>query len=50
MWRQNIVKTAAGSSGDFDITVGIHRRSALSPLFFITVLEEAAKECRREEP
>jgi hypothetical protein len=40
------VRISAGSSGDFDTTVGVHQRSAMSALLFITVLEEATKECR----
>jgi hypothetical protein len=44
------VRTVAGSSEDFDITVGVHQESALSPLLYITVLEESTKECRGEGP
>jgi hypothetical protein len=39
------VRTVAGSS-DFYINVGVHQGSALIPLLFIMVLEEATKECR----
>ena len=37
------VKTVAGTSEEFEIRVGVHQGSALSPLLFITVLEEATK-------
>jgi hypothetical protein len=40
------VRTVAGSSEDFDITVGVHQGSALSKLLFIKVLEEATNDCR----
>ena len=39
------VRTLAGTSGEFDITVGVHQGSTLSPLLFITVLEEVTREC-----
>lgn len=44
------VKSMAGLSEEFDIGVGVHQGSALSPLLFITVMEEATKECRRGGP
>ena len=37
------VKTVAGTSHEFEIRVGVHQGSALSPLLFITVMEEATK-------
>ena len=42
------VKTVAGKSEKFKIGVGVHQGSALSPLLFIAVMEEATKECRGE--
>ncbi len=42
------VKTAAGVSEEFSIRVGVHQGSALSPLIFIVVMQEATKEARRE--
>jgi hypothetical protein len=42
------VKTMAGTSEEFDIGVGVHQGSALSPLLFITVMEEATREGRRD--
>ena len=44
------VRTEAGNSDQFDISVGVHQGSTLSPLLFITVLEEATRECRGEGP
>ena len=37
------MKIVAGTSEAFDIRVGVHNGSALSPLLFITVMEEATK-------
>ncbi len=42
------VKRLAGISEEFSIRVGVHQGSALSPLLFIVVMQEAAKEARRE--
>ena len=44
------VKTLAGVSEGFEIGVGVHQGSALSPLLFITVMEEATKEAREGGP
>ena len=43
-------KTVAGTSEAFDIRVGVHQGSALSPLLFITVMEEATKLARGDGP
>ena len=40
----------AGTLEEFVIEVGVHQGSALSPLLFITVMEELSKECRGEGP
>ncbi|XP_063854075.1 uncharacterized protein LOC135096492 [Scylla paramamosain] len=40
----------SGTSRDFDIRVGVHQESALSPLLFITVMEEATKLARGDGP
>ena len=42
--------TAVGKSEEFNISVGVHQGSALSPLLFITVMEEATKECKGTGP
>ena len=44
------VKTIVGTSEDFDIRVGVHQGSVLSPLLFITVMEEATKIARGDGP
>ena len=44
------VAAAGGTSAPFEISVGVHQGSALSPLLFNLVMEEAAKECRRGVP
>lgn len=44
------VKALAGESDEFEIGVGVHQGSALSPLLFITVMQEATKEARGEGP
>ena len=43
------VKTVAGTSEAFDIRVVVHQGSALSPLLFNAVMEEATKLARQEE-
>ncbi len=42
------MKTSAGISEEFNIRVGVHQGSALSPLLFIVVMQEATKEAGRE--
>ena len=44
------VRTIAGLSEEFEMKVGVHQGSALSPLLFIIVMEEATKECRKGGP
>ena len=44
------VAAAGGTSAPFEISVGVHQGSALSPLLFNLVMEEVAKECRRGVP
>ena len=39
-------RTAVGMSDEFDIEIGLHQRSALSPLLFITVFDEVTKEAK----
>ena len=44
------VVVAGGESDEFDLTVGVHQGSILSPLLFNIVIEEATRECRTEVP
>ena len=44
------VRVAGGTSDAFEIRVGVHQGSALSPLLFVVVMEEATKECRTGDP
>ena len=39
-----------GLSEEFEMKVGVHQGSALSPLLFVIVMEEATKECRKGGP
>ena len=41
---------AGGLSNPFNVTVGVHQGSTLSPLLFNVVMEEATKECHRGVP
>ena len=40
------VRVAGETSDSFEIVVGVHRGSVLSPLLFILLMEEATRECR----
>ena len=44
------VAAAGGTSHPFEISVGVHQGSALSPLLFNLVMEEATRDCRRGVP
>ena len=44
------VKLKDGVSERFEIKVGVHQRSVLSPLLFIIVLEALTRKCRKGLP
>ena len=44
------VRTLIGSTESFDVNVGLHRGSALSPVLFITVMDVISKEVGRGSP
>ena len=44
------VRVAGKLSADFPIAVVVHEESALSPLLFIVVMEEATKQCHKGDP
>ena len=44
------VRTVAGLSVEFEMKVGVHQGSTLSPLLFFIVMEEATKQCRKGGP
>ena len=44
------VRFAGGLSEKFEIKVGVHQGSALSPLLFKLVMEEATKSIRKGDP
>ena len=44
------VKTEAGTSEEFNIGVGVHQGSVLSPLLFIVVMDEATRGASRGAP
>lgn len=42
------IKTMVGTSDEFEIGVGVHQGSVLTPILFITVMEAATLEVREE--
>jgi hypothetical protein len=44
------VQAAAGTSKDFQITVGVHQGSALSPLLFILVMDAITRDLHQQPP
>ena len=44
------VRVAGGLSDEFEIGVGVHQGSVLSPLLFILIMEEATKSCASGGP
>jgi len=43
---KTVVRTVYGNSEDFEVKVGMHQGSALSPLLFVTVMEAISREFR----
>ena len=41
-----VVRTAHGKTGQFEIKVGLHQGSGLSPFLFTIVLDKISEECR----
>ncbi|XP_047486800.1 uncharacterized protein LOC125037643 [Penaeus chinensis] len=44
------VRTPCGETEEFEVTVGVHQGSALSPFLFLVILECLTKDTRREAP
>ena len=45
-----VVGTAHGKTGQFEIEVGLHQGSGLSPFLFTIVLDTISEECRNGLP
>ena len=43
---KTVVRTVYGSSSSFEVKVGMHHGSALSPLLFVIVMEAISREFR----
>jgi len=43
---KTIVRTVCGNSKGFEVKVGMHQGSALSPLLFVIVMEAISREFR----
>jgi len=43
---QNVVRTVYGNSNGFEVPVGMHQGSALSPLLFMIIIEASLREFR----
>jgi len=43
---KTVVRTVYGSGSGFEVKVGMHQGSALSPLLFVTVMEAISREYR----
>ena len=47
---QTVVRTTEGDNKVFNVKVGLHQGSALSPLLFVTVIEMISRELRAGLP
>ncbi|MBJ3201398.1 hypothetical protein JGB54_23260, partial [Salmonella enterica subsp. enterica serovar Agona] len=47
---QTVVRTTYGNSESFDVKVGLHQGSVLSPLLFVIVMDVITKEVREGLP
>ena len=47
---RTVVRTTGGDSESFEIKVGVHQGSVLSPLFFAIVMEVVSREKRQGLP
>lgn len=47
---KTFVKTATGDSKPFEVKVGVHQGSVLSPLLFIIVMDVLSREAREGLP
>jgi len=47
---KTVVRTAYGNSNDFEVKIGMHRGSALSPLLFVVVMEALSRDFRPALP
>jgi len=45
-WCKTVVRTVYGNSNGFEVKVGMHQCSALSPLLFVMVMEALSREFR----
>ena len=43
---KTVVRTVYGNSSSFEVKVGMHQGSALSPLLFVIVMEDISREFR----
>jgi len=47
---KTVVRTVYGNSKDFEVKVGMHQDSGLSPLLFVIVMEVTSREFRVDMP
>jgi len=43
---KTVVRTVSGNSNGFEVKVGMHQGSALSPLLFVIIMEALSREFR----